>query len=119
MPRHPYRERGYSFGQAMLTLRKRLRLTQAGLADLLGVSRHALLAWALAIPGANRFSGGLLLPLLFQELSMQKNEPHPLSPYLPSAPSKGSRPIRLLKKRACAASIKHAAGVPHRIPHAA
>jgi WD40 repeat protein/transcriptional regulator with XRE-family HTH domain len=45
MPRHSYREHDYSFGQAMLTLRKRLRLTQAGLADLLGVSRRAVGEW--------------------------------------------------------------------------
>src|SRR5215471_15418597 len=45
MPRHSYREHDYTFGQAMLTLRKRLRLTQAGLADLLGVSRRAVGEW--------------------------------------------------------------------------
>jgi WD40 repeat protein/DNA-binding XRE family transcriptional regulator len=45
MPRHSYRERDYSFGQAMLRLRKRLRLTQASLADLLGVSRRAVGEW--------------------------------------------------------------------------
>jgi hypothetical protein len=37
MPRHSYREHDSTFGQAMLTLRKRLRL-----ADLLGVSRRAV-----------------------------------------------------------------------------
>jgi WD40 repeat protein/transcriptional regulator with XRE-family HTH domain len=45
MPRHSYREHDYIFGQAMLTLRKSLRLTQAGLADLLGVSRRAIGEW--------------------------------------------------------------------------
>jgi transcriptional regulator with XRE-family HTH domain len=45
MPRHSYREHDYIFGQAMLRLRKRLRLTQAGLADLLGVSRRAIGEW--------------------------------------------------------------------------
>jgi WD40 repeat protein/transcriptional regulator with XRE-family HTH domain len=45
MPRHSYREHDYSFGQAMLTLRKRLRLTQVGLADMLGVSRRAVGEW--------------------------------------------------------------------------
>jgi transcriptional regulator with XRE-family HTH domain len=34
-----YRERDYAFGAAMLTLRTAIGLTQAGLADLLGVSR--------------------------------------------------------------------------------
>jgi transcriptional regulator with XRE-family HTH domain len=45
MPRHSYREHDSTFGQTMLTLRKRLRLTQAGLADLLGVSRRAVGEW--------------------------------------------------------------------------
>jgi len=37
-----YRERDYAFGQAMLTLRTTIGLTQAGLADLLGLSRRAV-----------------------------------------------------------------------------
>ena len=45
MPRHSYREHDYTFGQTMLTLRKRLRLTQAGLAALLRVSRRAVGEW--------------------------------------------------------------------------
>ena len=45
MPQHSYREHDYPFGQTMLTLRKRLRLTQAGLADLLGISRRAVGEW--------------------------------------------------------------------------
>ncbi len=45
MTRHFYHEHDYTFGQAMLKLRKRLGLTQAGLADLLGVSRHAVGEW--------------------------------------------------------------------------
>jgi transcriptional regulator with XRE-family HTH domain len=48
MPRHSYREHDYIFGQAMLRLRKRIRLTQAGLADLLGVSRRAVGEWEAA-----------------------------------------------------------------------
>jgi hypothetical protein len=40
MPRHSYRERDYPFGQAMLTLRTSIGLTQAGLGRLLGVSRR-------------------------------------------------------------------------------
>ena len=40
-----YDERDYAFGQAMLTLRTHIGLTQAGLADLLGVSRHAVGEW--------------------------------------------------------------------------
>src|SRR5947209_4246419 len=40
-----YREQDYAFGQLMLTLRTRIGLTQAGLAKLLGISRHAVAAW--------------------------------------------------------------------------
>src|SRR5712692_1841942 len=45
MKRSSYREQDYAFGQLMLTLRTRIGLTQAGLADLLGVSRHAVAGW--------------------------------------------------------------------------
>jgi WD40 repeat protein/transcriptional regulator with XRE-family HTH domain len=40
-----YRDRDYAFGQDMLTLRKAIRLTQAGLARHLGVSRKAVGEW--------------------------------------------------------------------------
>ena len=40
-----YSERDYAFGQAMLTLRTALGLTQAGLAEFLGVSRKAVGHW--------------------------------------------------------------------------
>src|SRR5258708_7196670 len=40
-----YDERDYAFGQMMLTLRTHIGLTQAGLADLLGVSRRAVAEW--------------------------------------------------------------------------
>src|SRR5256884_9347695 len=40
-----YREPDYTFGQLMLTLRTRIGLTQAELAKLLGISRHAVAAW--------------------------------------------------------------------------
>src|SRR5450755_2886362 len=40
-----YEEQDYIFGQRMLTLRMTIGLTQAGLADLLGVSRHAVGGW--------------------------------------------------------------------------
>ena len=42
---YQYRERDYAFGQEMLTLRTHIGLTQAGLADLLGVSRRAVADW--------------------------------------------------------------------------
>jgi WD40 repeat protein/transcriptional regulator with XRE-family HTH domain len=40
-----YRERNYAFGQAMLNLRNAMGLSQAGLAELLGVSRYAVGDW--------------------------------------------------------------------------
>src|SRR5690348_16933836 len=40
-----YRERDYAFGQLMLTLRTKLKLTQTELADLLGVRRRAVIDW--------------------------------------------------------------------------
>jgi len=41
----PYRNHDYAFGKAVLALRLKIRLTQAGLADLLGISRRAVGAW--------------------------------------------------------------------------
>ena len=40
-----YHERDYAFGQIMLTVRNRIGLTQAGLAETLGVSRKAVGDW--------------------------------------------------------------------------
>src|SRR5207248_9547741 len=45
MKRFSYHEQDYAFGQAMLTLRTNIGLTQAGLAELLGVSRRAIGKW--------------------------------------------------------------------------
>ena len=45
MKRSSYGERGYAFGQMMLTLRTTIGLTQAGLAERLGVSRRAVAEW--------------------------------------------------------------------------
>src|SRR5260370_32102021 len=45
MKRFSYRERDYAFGQAMLTVRTNIGLTQASLADLLGVSGRAGGEW--------------------------------------------------------------------------
>jgi WD40 repeat protein/transcriptional regulator with XRE-family HTH domain len=45
MSRAFYDERDYTFGQAMLQLRTSIGLTQAGLADYLGVSRRAVGEW--------------------------------------------------------------------------
>jgi WD40 repeat protein/transcriptional regulator with XRE-family HTH domain len=40
-----YRERDYAFGQLILTLRTKLELTQADLAEMLGVRRRAVIDW--------------------------------------------------------------------------
>ncbi len=45
MKRSSYGERDYAFGQMILTLRTHIGLTQAGLADRLGVSRRAVAEW--------------------------------------------------------------------------
>src|SRR5258708_29455134 len=45
MQRPSYGERNYAFGQAMLTLRTSMGLTQRDLADLLGISRRAMGEW--------------------------------------------------------------------------
>ena len=44
-----YRDRDYTFGQAMLTLRTAIGLTQAGLARHLGVSRKAVGEWEVGL----------------------------------------------------------------------
>src|SRR3989442_2248883 len=56
MKRFSYSERDYAFGQMMLTLRTTIGLTQAGLGDLLGVSRRAVAQWegGLSYPTAER-----------------------------------------------------------------
>ncbi len=45
MKRSLYRERDYTFGRVMLTLRTRLELTQTELAAMLGVTRRAVIDW--------------------------------------------------------------------------
>ncbi len=45
MKRSSYGERDYAFGQTMLTLRTAIGLTQAGMAEHLGVSRRAVGEW--------------------------------------------------------------------------
>lgn len=45
MKRSTYRDRDYAFGQAMLTLRNSMGLTQAELGELLGISRYAVGDW--------------------------------------------------------------------------
>jgi len=43
--RYSYSERDYAFGQLILTLRTSIGLTQAGLADRLGISRRSVAEW--------------------------------------------------------------------------
>ena len=45
LKRYSYSERDYAFGQLMLSLRMRISLTQAGLAELLHVHRRAVAGW--------------------------------------------------------------------------
>ncbi len=45
MKRSSYGERDYAFGQIILSLRSAIGLTQAGLADHLGVSERAVGKW--------------------------------------------------------------------------
>ena len=45
MKRYSYGERDYTFGQMMLKLRTNIGLTQAGLAEQIGVSRRAVAEW--------------------------------------------------------------------------
>jgi len=61
--RSSFGERDYAFGQKMLTLRTHLGLTQAGLADRLGVSRRAVAEWEAgsAYPKAERLKAFLAL----------------------------------------------------------
>src|SRR5438270_10856315 len=67
MKRSSYGERDYAFGQSMLTLRTTLGLTQAELADRLGVSRRAVGEWEVgsSYPKAEHLKA--LLTLAVQE----------------------------------------------------
>jgi WD40 repeat protein/transcriptional regulator with XRE-family HTH domain len=63
MKKSSYKERDYTFGQLMLRLRTTINLTQAGLAEQLGVSRHAVGEWesGLSYPKAERLKQLILL----------------------------------------------------------
>src|SRR2546423_6621642 len=67
MKRFSYGERDYAFGQLMLTLRTTIGLTQAGLAEVLGISRRAVAQWeaGLNYPKAERLK--LLITLGVQQ----------------------------------------------------
>lgn len=66
-----YREYDYSFGQQILVLRTASNLTQSGLAELLGVSRQAVVGWE---AGSSRPSAHHLQHLI--ELCLQRNAFH-------------------------------------------
>ncbi|HKV02024.1 MAG TPA: helix-turn-helix transcriptional regulator, partial [Ktedonobacteraceae bacterium] len=63
MKRSSYGEPDYAFGQAMLSLRTAIGLTQAGLAEFLGVSRKAVGGWESgdSYPKASRLKALLTL----------------------------------------------------------
>ncbi len=65
MKRSSYRERDYAFGQVMLTLRTRLELTQTELADMLGVTRRAVIDWegGLTYPKADHLKQFVVLAI--------------------------------------------------------
>jgi DNA-binding XRE family transcriptional regulator len=65
MKRYSYGERDYAFGQAMLTLRTTIGLTQADLAQRLGVSRWAVADWegGLSYPKAHHLKALMTLAM--------------------------------------------------------
>jgi WD40 repeat protein/transcriptional regulator with XRE-family HTH domain len=65
MKRMAYGERDHAFGQRMLTLRMATGLTQAGLANLLGVARHTVGGWesGQSYPKAERLKAFIALAL--------------------------------------------------------
>ena len=63
-----YRERDYTFGQRMLTLRMKLQLTQTELAAQLGVKRRAVIDWegGLSYPNADHLKQFAVLAIKCQ-----------------------------------------------------
>ena len=76
MKRYSYRERDYAFGQLMLTLRTTIGLTQAGLAERLGVSRRAVAEWeaGLSYPKAERLKQLIALGMQQQAFPAGREE---------------------------------------------
>ncbi|MFL5658753.1 MAG: helix-turn-helix domain-containing protein, partial [Ktedonobacteraceae bacterium] len=76
MRTHTYSERDYAFGQAMVTLRTAMNLTQAGLAQLLGISRGAVLGWEAgsSYPKAEHLKGFIALGVELQAFSAGREE---------------------------------------------
>ena len=65
MKKSSYGVQDYAFGQLMLTLRMAIGLTQAGLAEKLRVSRHAIGGWesGQSYPKANHLKAFIVLSL--------------------------------------------------------
>ena len=76
MKRFSYGERDYTFGQAMLSLRTAIGLTQAGLAELLGVSRKAISRWEAGetYPKAERLKALLAFAVRKQAFAIGREE---------------------------------------------
>ena len=76
MKRHSYRERDYTFGQTMLTLRTSMGLMQAGLATRLGVSRRTIGEWegGLNYPKAEHLQHFLALCVQQQVFAPEQEE---------------------------------------------
>src|SRR5438132_8746878 len=76
MKRFSYSERDYAFGQMMLTLRTTIGVTQAGLGDLLGVSRRAVAQWegGLSYPTADHLQTCIALGVQQQAFPAGRQE---------------------------------------------
>jgi transcriptional regulator with XRE-family HTH domain len=76
MHRFSYGERDYAFGQAMLSLRTAIGLTQAGLAQRLGVTRKAIGRWEAgeSYPNASHLKALLALAALQQAWGFGREE---------------------------------------------
>ena len=76
MKRILYGERDYAFGQLMLTLRTTIGLTQAGLAERLGVSRRAVAEWEAgsSYPKAERLKQLITLGVQQQVFAVGREE---------------------------------------------
>src|SRR5229473_827151 len=74
--RSSYGERDYAFGQMMLTLRTHIGLTQAGLAERLGVSRRAVAEWEAgsSYPKAERLKQLIALAVQQQAFAAGREE---------------------------------------------
>jgi WD40 repeat protein/transcriptional regulator with XRE-family HTH domain len=73
---YSYRERDYTFGQLVLTLRTAIGLSQAGLAERLGASRHAVADWegGLSYPKAERLQQLIALGMQQQAFPAGREE---------------------------------------------